>query len=69
MKEIQWRKDNLFKKLCSNNWPYLCKEVNVDPDHTSDTKKKKKRIIELNVKCTLIKQTKTPIRTHMRISL
>ena len=54
-KAIQWSKDSLFNKWCSNSWTCTCQKMNLDTDFTPFTKSNSKQITHLNVKHKTIK--------------
>ena len=49
-KNIQWKKDSMFKKLCWLNWQLSCRRMGIDPLLYPVKKLKFKWIQELHIK-------------------
>ena len=49
-KNIEWKKDSIFKKWCWQNWWLSCRRIKIDPFLSPCTKVKSKWIKELHIK-------------------
>jgi hypothetical protein len=49
-KNIQWKKESIFNKLCWSNWQSVCRRMKIDPYLSPCTKLKSKWIKNLNIK-------------------
>jgi hypothetical protein len=49
-KNIQWKKESIFNKLCWSYWQSICRKMKIDPHFSPCTKLKSKWIKDLNIK-------------------